>query len=71
MGILLTIYLQDSPKGSRRAYSKNLIITDRMTSQIEISPIPVPSGSAINFGATVTNVDVENLTGKPASSQVT
>lgn len=34
------------------------------SSQIKIESIPVPAGSGINFGATVTNVDVENLTGK-------
>lgn len=35
-----------------------------MASQIKIEPLPVPAGSDITFGATVTNVDVENLTGK-------
>ena len=35
-----------------------------MSSQIKVEPISAPEGSEINFGATVTNVDVENLTGK-------
>jgi hypothetical protein len=34
------------------------------TSQAKVEPIAAPQGSAINFGATVTGVDVENLTGK-------
>lgn len=38
-----------------------------MTSQVKIQPIPVPEGSGVNFGATVTNVDVEHLTGKRKS----
>lgn len=36
-----------------------------MTSQINIQPLPTREGSDIKFGAIVTNVDVENLTGKP------
>ena len=35
-----------------------------MSSQVKIEPIAAPEGSDINFGATVSNVDVENLTGK-------
>lgn len=33
-------------------------------STISIQPLPVPEGSGIDFGATVSNVDLENLTGK-------
>ncbi len=29
-----------------------------------VTPLPVPDGSAINFGASVSNLDIENLTGK-------
>lgn len=35
-----------------------------MASQVKIESLPVPAGSAINFGAFATNVDVENITGK-------
>ena len=40
------------------------ILVEKMSSQVKVEPISVPEGSDINFGATVTNVDVENLTGK-------
>lgn len=33
-------------------------------SAIQVEPFTPPAGSKINFGATVSNVDVENLTGK-------
>lgn len=33
-------------------------------SSISIQPLAVPEGSGIKFGATVSNVDLENLTGK-------
>jgi hypothetical protein len=35
-----------------------------MASQVKVEPLVPTEGSQINFGATVTNVDVENLTGK-------
>ena len=35
-----------------------------MSSQIKVEPLIVPQSSDVNFGATVTNVDVENLSGK-------
>jgi len=31
-----------------------------------ITPLSFPEGSGINFGATVSTVDIENLTGKNA-----
>jgi len=31
---------------------------------ITVEPITVPEGSGINFGAQISNVDIENLTGK-------
>ncbi|KAL2682802.1 Alpha-ketoglutarate-dependent xanthine dioxygenase xan-1 [[Neocosmospora] mangrovei] len=33
-----------------------------MASQVVVTPIAAPAGSAIDFGATVSNVDVENIT---------
>jgi len=30
---------------------------------ITVTPIAVPEGSAINFGATIEGIDIENLTG--------
>lgn len=33
-------------------------------SKIVVEPLPTPANSAINFGATVSNVDVEKLSGK-------
>lgn len=33
-------------------------------SSITVQPLPVPEGSGVNFGAAVSNVDIENLTGK-------
>jgi len=30
---------------------------------ITVEPITVPEGSGINFGAQISNVDIENLTG--------
>lgn len=35
-----------------------------MASQVVVTPIAAPVGSAIDFGATVSNIDVENITGK-------
>lgn len=35
-----------------------------MSSNITIKPLVVPKDSGINFGATVSNVDIEKLTGK-------
>jgi hypothetical protein len=35
-----------------------------MASQIKVEKISVPAGSDVNFGATVSNIDIENLTGK-------
>jgi hypothetical protein len=35
-----------------------------MSSQIRVESIVAPEGSDINFGATVSNVNVENITGK-------
>jgi hypothetical protein len=32
-------------------------------SQITVEPLAVPQGSNINFGAKVTGVDIENLSG--------
>lgn len=29
-----------------------------------VTPLDVPEGSKVNFGATVSGVDIENLTGK-------
>lgn len=34
---------------------------------ITVQPLPLPEGSKINFGAAITGVDVENLTGKSKS----
>jgi len=31
---------------------------------ISVKPIAVPEGSGINFGAQISNVDIENLTGR-------
>lgn len=36
-----------------------------MTSAI-VTPLKCPEGSKIDFGATISGVDIENLTGKPA-----
>jgi hypothetical protein len=33
--------------------------------QIAIAPIAHPAGSAVDFGAVVSGVDIERLTGKP------
>ncbi|RSL42601.1 hypothetical protein CEP53_012108 [Fusarium sp. AF-6] len=33
-----------------------------MASQVVVTPITAPAGSAIDFGATVSNIDVENIT---------
>lgn len=33
-------------------------------SSITVQPLSVPAGSGIKFGAVVSNVDLENLTGK-------
>jgi hypothetical protein len=35
-----------------------------MTSQITITPISPPAESSIDFGAVVSNVDIENISGK-------
>lgn len=35
-----------------------------MASKIIVEPLRFPEGSAIDFGATASNVDIENLTGK-------
>lgn len=37
-----------------------------MTSRATVQPIVPPEGSAIDFGAVVSNVDIENLNGKIA-----
>lgn len=34
------------------------------TKSITVEPLTVPKGSQINFGAEVSNVDIENLTSK-------
>ncbi|ETL36572.1 hypothetical protein L916_11471, partial [Phytophthora nicotianae] len=31
---------------------------------IQVTPIQVPNGSAVDFGAAITNVDLENITDK-------
>jgi hypothetical protein len=36
-----------------------------MTSSITIEPLAVPADSGIKFGASVSNIDIEKLTGKP------
>lgn len=35
-----------------------------MTSKITVEPLRFPEESGINFGAAMSNVDIENLTGK-------
>jgi hypothetical protein len=35
-----------------------------MSSQVTVQPIPSPEGSNIDFGAVVSNVDIEHITGK-------
>jgi hypothetical protein len=35
-----------------------------MASQATVSPLPRPNGSTIDFGAVISNVDIEQLTGK-------
>lgn len=35
-----------------------------MSSQAIVQPIASPKGSSIDFGAVVSNVDIEDLTGK-------
>lgn len=35
-----------------------------MAPSTTVQPLPVPEGSKVNFGAVITGVDVENLTGK-------
>ena len=35
-------------------------------SSIKVQPISAPEGSQINFGAVVSGVDIEQLTGKAA-----
>lgn len=37
-----------------------------MASKITVEPLRFPEGSGINFGAVVSNIDIENLTGKNA-----
>lgn len=37
-------------------------------SAITVQPLAVPEGSSIKFGAAVSNVDIEKLTGKTKTS---
>jgi hypothetical protein len=39
-------------------------ITTTSTQKASVQPLPVPEESKVNFGAVITDIDVENLTGK-------
>jgi hypothetical protein len=36
---------------------------------VSVTPLAAPAGSAINFGASISGLDLENLTGKSLSIQ--